>query len=408
MLLAQTGCTAESDGGQQSVNQAPASEALAEPTLTTTTAASTVASTSTATSAADSTETSSAVEDAAPVAVVLRLGGIDDAFVESLLAVDGLNWVSLVERGQVHLKASSDAAGNAVDAPPDGFVIQLEAVAHGQVGSVERYAPELVEALGSLGERELILSRSSAELRRLDVGSTITFDNQASFDVAAIVEDSVVGTSEVVFGGSEALSAAGGGSSSRQLAFVGYDGTGSQLEGQLLQADGGSGIRVFGGRDNGERDRQRTTLSAIEVKKIFGEFAFRPIGGSAIEIDPAWTEANLVTADLPLLGPARCHRVFAEILIDVLQSLIDDGLEDVIDPGAFQGCWNPRRIAGSSRVSKHSWGMAADINFGNSLEGGPGSPVHPELLKRMLAADVISGHLWTASPDPGHFEYRGP
>ena len=88
-------------------------------------------------------------------------------------------------------------------------------------------------------------------------------------------------------------------------------------------------------------------MSTLEVKRLFGEFAFRPRGSSAVEIDQVWVEANLVTVELPLLGTVRCHRRYAAVLDSVLQGLVDDGLADVIDPGAFEGCWNPRRIAGS-------------------------------------------------------------
>ncbi len=348
-------------------------------------------------------------------AVVLRQSGMDQAFLDSLQTMDGINWVATVDLGQVHLTSSATSLGRTVDSPPPGFVIQLEAIAHSDIDSVRHYAPDLAPSLAELSEREVILGTSSAGLRRLDVGSTINFANEGGpdgdetvFTVASILPDDVVGTAEVVFGDAEALAAAGAGRSVRQVAFVDYSGTGTELEQKLLADNGDRGIRVFGGRGDGQRDRARTTLPTIEVKKIFGEFAFRSQGPSAIEIDPRWIEANLVTAELPLLGQARCHRVFAEILTEVLQGLIDDGLADVIDPSAFQGCWNARRIAGSARISKHSWGMAADINFGNPLDGGPGSPVHPELLARMLEADVISGHLWTATPDPGHFEYRGP
>ncbi len=86
------------------------------------------------------------------------------------------------------------------------------------------------------------------------------------------------------------------------------------------------------------------------------------------------------------------------------QDLADNGLSNVIDRSAFAGCWNARYIAGSARMSRHSFGAAADINIFNSTDGGPGSPVNPELLKRIYAAGLTSGHVWRNS-DPGHFEF---
>ena len=79
-------------------------------------------------------------------------------------------------------------------------------------------------------------------------------------------------------------------------------------------------------------------------------------------------------------------------------------MKAAIDPDAFFGCWNPRRIANTTRLSRHAFGAAADINFGNSLDGGPGSPVNDELLRRMAMAGITSGHDWSL-PDPGHFEW---
>lgn len=352
----------------------------------------------------DTTEPS---EDGDPVAVVVRSGGVDDAFIELLRSVDGVDHLAVLRSGQVRMTASDDRLGEAVDRLPDGFVIQLEARSYADPAAVRPFSTELAAELERLESDELILSRSSATLRRLDVGDTIDFDNGARFRVGAVLPDTVVGSSEVVLAGPDSLEAAGGGQAGRQAALVGFAGTGAELESVLLKANGGDGVRVFGGRGGDEEvDRQRSTLSQIEVKQTFGEFAFRPSGAS-IEIDPAWVDANLVMVDLPLLGPTRCHRVFAETLGAVMQSLIDDGLGDLIDPRAFQGCWNPRTIAGSDRLSKHAWGIAADINFGNSLDEEPGSPIHPELLDRMNDAGFVSGHLWT-TPDPGHFEYRRP
>ena len=342
-----------------------------------------------------------------PAAVVVRSGGLDEAFIQLITSLDGVAAMAVIGSGQVRMTASEDRFGRPVDRLPAGFVMQLEARSYADPAAIEPFSIELAEALAGLQPDELILSRSSAELRRLDVGGSIEFETGVRFRVAAVVPDTVAGRAEVVLAGPDALDLAGGGSSMRRAALVDFDGTGEDLEAILLEANGGEGIRVFGGRGgDDELDRQRSTLSQIEVKQVFGEFAFRPTG-SRIEIEPGWIEANLVTVDLPLLGPARCHRVFARSLEAVLQGLVDDGLGDLIDPGAFQGCWNPRTIAGSARLSKHAWGIAADINFGNPLDEEPGSPVHPELLARMEDAGFVSGHVWT-TPDPGHFEYRRP
>lgn len=364
--------------------------------------------TTTTETAAPASTTSSTTAPIDPVAVVVRAGGLDDGFIDTIESLDGVDRVAVLRSGQVRMVASEDRSGRPVDRLDPGFVIQLDARVYEDPAALAAFAPEVAASLADLEPDELVLSRSSADLRRLGVGGTIEFVSGARFRVGAVLADEVVGTAEVVLAGSDGLEVAGADADGgRRAALVRYRGLGQDLEERLTEANGGAGIRVFGGRGgDDEQDRQSSTLSQIEVKQTFGEFAFRP-GEPTVEIDPAWIEANLVVADFPLLGQARCHRVFAEALTEVLQGLIDDGLADLIDPGAFQGCWNPRTIAGSDRLSKHAWGIAADINFGNPLDEQPGSPVHPELLERMDQAGFVSGHRWT-TPDPGHFEYRRP
>ena len=378
-------------------------------TTSTTTGSDESATTTTVAPAPVDEEVDEPEPEADPVAFVVRSGGLDDDFVEIVRNVEGVDGLAILRSDQLRMTASQDGDGEAVDQPPAGFVFQLEARSFEDVATLNPFSAELADALAGLAPDELALSQSSAELRRLDVGGTIDFDNGARFRVGAILSDDIAGGTEVLLTGADALVAAGGSPDARRVALVNFDGLAANLETTLRAANGGDGVSVFGGRGgDAEADAERSTLSQIAVKQIFGEFAFRPTSsGQGLEIDPDWVEANLVVADFPLLGQARCHRLFAEVLGEVLQGLVDDGLEDLIDPGAFQGCWNPRTIAGSSRLSKHAWGIAADINFGNPLDDEAGSPVHPELLRRMLDAGFVSGHVWT-TPDPGHFEYRRP
>ncbi len=401
----------------------PVATAATGTTITTGTTSTAVAAPSSTTAEPEPNETEDQADDRSddetdPVTAVVMAGGLTDEFIDVIGEVPGVEALAVIQSGQLRLVASEDSAGTPVDELAEGFVIQIDARAYESLATAARFVPELSEALGDLGPNDVLLSESSAAIRRLDVGSTITFagpgdetvEGGSRFEVAAILPDDIVGSTEVLLVGPDAMSSAGA-ASPRRVAFVDYSGTGEQLEQTLLAANDGEGIRVFGGRsgtDDEEEDerenRDRAVLAQLRVKEIFGEFAHRPRSGGAIEIDQDWVDQNIVSVDLPLLGTTKCHRIYADILTEVLQGLIDDGLEDVIDPAAFQGCWNPRFIGGSDRLSRHAWGIAADINFFNPLDGGPGSPVNPELLDRMRAAGITSGHEWS-TPDPGHFEY---
>ena len=146
--------------------------------------------------------------------------------------------------------------------------------------------------------------------------------------------------------------------------------------------------------------------SQIRIKERFGEFSYRPLGGQSVEIDPEWVAANIVTVRLPLIGSITCHRDFAALLRQVMDELEAGGNGRIINSGSDSGCWNARFIAGRRDLSRHAWGIAADINWGNPHDSLR-SPVAPALLAATSAAGITSGHEWV-NPDPGHFEWYGP
>lgn len=374
-----------------------------EPAETTSSA---IAETSAPTSLGPTSAPSTSVATTAPVVgpvVVIMPTGLPDDFTQVVMELDGVEAAAVIHSGQMRLVGSSTAAGLVADDPPPGFVIPIEATVFDTPSSAAIFSDELAEALAEVGPTEVLLSESSAALRGLTVGATMTFEPDSQFRVAVVAPDRVAGTTEAIFVGTESSALP---APRRRAAIVNYRGEVADLEAGLGRSFDDD-LRVLDRRDGSRSDRQRVTLAQIVVKEIFGEFAFRPRGGGQVEIDPAWTDANLVTRSIPLLGEIKCHRVFAALLNEVMTSLVADGLNDVIDARAYQGCWNPRFIAGTDRLSRHAWGIAADINFGNPLDGSAGSPVHQELLDRMLEAGATSGHRWTV-PDPGHFEYVGP
>jgi hypothetical protein len=329
-------------------------------------------------------------------------GGLVDDFGDLLSSLEGVRSVTVARTGTLHIVRSTDASGRVVDAPPDRFVIPVEAVvldAH----TYRAFVPaEVAEVFAGLAPDELVLSEASARLRRLGVGGTIRFDGDIELTVAAIVPDDVLGSTEL------ALTSVAGfveDNTVSRFALVEASLTVEQLEAGLLSLLPTDSVVRVRSRDPDRSDAARAVQSQIVIKQEFGEFAYRPPKrGTRFVIDPAWVKENIVSVRIPLLGSVRCHRRYVEQLAAVMQSLVDDGFNDVIDQRAFRGCWNPRFIAGTTRLSRHAFGVAADINFGNSLDGGPGSPVHPELLARMAAAGITSGHTWS-SPDPGHFEF---
>jgi hypothetical protein len=74
-----------------------------------------------------------------------------------------------------------------------------------------------------------------------------------------------------------------------------------------------------------------------------------------------WTVPADIHARIPVL-PARLYinRVIAIPLEKVLRQLIKDGTHKEIK--TWDGCYNPRSQRGSTAISRHSWGIAVDLN----------------------------------------------
>jgi hypothetical protein len=147
-------------------------------------------------------------------------------------------------------------------------------------------------------------------------------------------------------------------------------------------------------------------LSPVLIKERFGEFAYRPLDGLGLDLEPGWVETNIVTSEIPLLGIVTCHRAFLPALAGAMRELQERNLAFLIDPAGFRGCWNPRHIAGGKGISRHAWGAAVDLNMGDNLQGLESAP-DPRLLEVMERWGFTSGHEWLI-PDPGHFEYVQP
>lgn len=351
-------------------------------------------------------DTEQSDQQSSDVAVVFAPSGLTPELRTVAAELPGVRRLARLDRAVVDMVSSIDADGRRVEELSDGFRIQLDARAYDNPAALAEMAPGVAALVADLENDEVLLTTGAAELRRLGVGGTITLVSGQTVTVAGVVPETVLGSVEIVFANLKALKDAGA-VSIRPSLLVDYQGDAAVLEQALLLANGGRGVRVFGGRGAQDRDLPTPVLSVLEVKQLFGEFSFRPSGGRSVEIDPDWFDDNIVLVEVPIIGAMRCHRIFAEALSGVMADLVRDGLEEMIDLPAYQGCWTPRFIGGSKRLSRHSWGVAADINFGNDLDYSLGSPVHPILLNRMAEAGLVSGHRWVVA-DPGHFEYVGP
>ena len=311
---------------------------------------------------------------------------------------------ALVRSGTIQLLQVSRGEEVIQDARP-GYRYPMSAIAidpeaaRGHIGE---------EAADALAAGTMVFGESSASLRGAMPGDVVRFYGWDSviyeMTVGAIVADELVGSAEMVFSTVNAdefefdrLSSVWVWNLSHQDAFL-ID---------LWQALPPGTTRIRSSNDPPDPD---SVLSVIRVKQQFGEFSYRPLAGDNIVIDPEWVRNNIQTRTLPLLGTFRCHKDIWPLLEQAMEQIITaraDGhlrRSDFRSPG---GCYNAREIRGGDKggsISRHSWGIAIDINPSSNPYGGR-ITMHPTIVEIFHDLGFAWGGGWTFS-DGGHFEWK--
>ncbi len=331
-------------------------------------------------------------------------GGLDPGLAAAAVGDPGVSAASVVAAGTVDLVASHGPDGAVVDAPAPGWAIPLEAVAIDPATHTAVVGgPDLV-AVAGLGPGQALLGTTSAALRRLGPGGSLTLAGGTTVTVVGVVGDTAIGGAELAV--DRATGAALGVSADRYLLLAhGDDRPG--LEQRLRAALAPDrAVRFRGAGETPFLRHGDAVLPQVLIKQRFGEFAYRPAPGDAFEQDPAWQTENLVTVELPILGTARCHRLVVGALDGALREVIDANLAALVDPAGFAGCWNPRSSRASTGISRHAWGVAVDLNAGANPTG-LASVQDPRLVAVFARWGFTDGSRWLV-PDAGHFEYVSP
>jgi hypothetical protein len=339
-------------------------------------------------------------EPARAIVLVRRRGGVPDRWVARLRRHQAVDALTLTWRTQRLLRRTERASGRAADAGPSGYAIPLDAL----VVQPRAYA----QVTGAGEARELrsgrvLLSETSARVRRAARGDRLVLTDGRSPRVASVVADDVARESELV------LAAADVPLRDRRNGQVLLATTDPEAVARVVPRDRLTRVGVIdtARRDATDRDRGGIVRS-VELKRRFGEFSVRlPYGEDWITIDPAWVEREIVTRRVPLLGTVTCNRAMIGPLSRVLRSLQRRGLGHLVDAGDYAGCYAPRRIPGSGSLSLHAWGLAVDINA-SANPPGPDSNQDPRLVRAFERAGFTWGGRWPTAPDPMHFELQAP
>ena len=145
--------------------------------------------------------------------------------------------------------------------------------------------------------------------------------------------------------------------------------------------------------------KQTAIPTGGSVAQAVGSFSYRVAGGR-VTPDPAWVAANIRTEEVPILGRVTCHQVMLPQLRGALQEVVDQGLADTVYQTA--GCYYPRFIANTIRLSNHAFGIAIDINSRENQRGTVG-----QMDRRVVDIFKKWGFAWGGDwswTDPMHFE----
>jgi hypothetical protein len=335
-------------------------------------------------------------------------GGFPERFRQQIASADGITKDVVVGGDTLWMTESHDSNGAIVDQPSSPYKIPIDAFAV----DPNEYAPFLPAdqrdvVVAALRDGKAVLGQSSAALRRIGVGGTMSFGDQM-VQVGAIAPDDAVGWSELLVN-RDVGQRLGIAHDRYLLAQAAGDMTIDRFTADvraLIPADsylrtvrpGGTRfVRVASGVD-----------PPVVVKQVFGEFDAYPRSDDPayLNMDPAWYDAHIVTRTIPLLGAVTCNRVLFPALIGALQDVQAAGLGAKVH--TYSGCYAPRTVARSETAppSYHAYGAAIDINAPENPFGAT-----PTMDPRVVRIFERWGFDWGGRfliPDGMHFEYGSP
>jgi hypothetical protein len=302
------------------------------------------------------------------------------------------------------MTATHDDTGAVVDRPTPPYEIPIDAFSV-DPASYAPFIPSDVrdEVTSALRSGKAVLGTSSARLRHLGVGGSMTFGTR-TVTVGAVVPDPVVGWSEMLV--SRSVGRAIGIVDDRYLlALPSGQTTLPRFASIMHRIIPGTAIRMVPPGGSTYMRIASGVNPPIVMKEEFGEFSAYPQSADPayLNVDPAWYDANIVTRSVPILGQVTCNRRLFPALIGALTDVQSAGLGNELH--VYSGCYAARTVARSPTAppSQHAYGAAIDINAPENPYGAK-----PTMDPRIVRIFERWGFLWGGkflTPDGMHFEY---
>ena len=138
------------------------------------------------------------------------------------------------------------------------------------------------------------------------------------------------------------------------------------------------------------------------VADAVGVYRYTVLAGGRVAPAAAWVREHIRTEQVPILGAVTCNKAMLPQLRGALQEIVDSDLGDEIHPEEYAGCYYPRFIAGSSKLSNHAFGLAVDLNVPGNGRGTVGE-MHRGVVAIFEKWGFAWGGRWSYT-DPMHFE----
>lgn len=326
------------------------------------------------------------LEPVAPRRPRLRIDGVTGDVLPQVLATDGVAFATVAALGTVELAGGAPLPIASVE--PGGFRIVTPRVTADSPGVWDR-----------LAAGDVVLDHPAARRLGLRPGDRLPLADGTSLTVGAVASHAEPGIADAVIAHptADALDV-----TRSQTVLVAVD-DGADAE-AVATALGGLGLGAVEVLPDGLVHTARLVGDDPATVAAFAPFRYSEREDGRIAIDPAWVDAHIVTAQVPVLGEVTCHRELVAPLRAALQRLVDAGLASLLRADDYGGCFAPRHIDRSSdaNLSMHAWGLAVDVNVSDNGLGVP-----PALDARVVEAFEAQGFAWGGRwqrPDGMHFE----
>ena len=147
---------------------------------------------------------------------------------------------------------------------------------------------------------------------------------------------------------------------------------------------------------------QTAVLTGGSVAAAVGSFTYRVGPGNRITPQRDWVAEHVRPESVPILGRVTCHAVMIPQLRAALAEIEASGLAEQIRRDEYAGCYYPRFIAGTTRLSLHAFGIAVDLNVAGNQRGTVGE-MDPRVVEIFEKWGFAWGGRWSWT-DPMHFE----